>query len=193
MQYVAAGVGVAIFGAVLLLFRARIAWALFETRDPTTFGRCAGAIVAIGLLLAVVSLFRGGKAFEVRAYGVRYTGGGRKIDIPWREVQSLQVWKTKVLHKGQHVRTEWRMHIVGSQDEIRLSESFFTLVSDVPALVTMIEVKSGVKFQHVTEEDEEQAAEKRRSAKKSAEDNLSAEELILRGGGGRKRRRKRSD
>jgi hypothetical protein len=102
------------------------------------------------------------------------------------------VWQTKVFRGKQYVRTRWRIHITGSRDEIRLSDSFLSLVSDVPALVALIELKSGVKFQHVTEEDEDQAAEKRRAAKKSAEDNLSADELILRGGG-QKRRRKRRD
>jgi len=183
--YMIAGVALGLLGATVFLLRDRIARAMLANPDPTPYAWTGGVLAAVGFLLAAVSWFYRGKAFEVRASGVRYTSGRRQTDVAWSDVRRLRVWETRVFMNGRYSRTRWRMLIAGSSDEIRLSETFLSLVSSVPNLIAMIELKSGVKFKHVTEGG--YAAE----GEGIDEANLSAEELIRRGGEGLPRRRRR--
>jgi hypothetical protein len=131
-----------------------------------------------------------GLAFEVHEGGLRYRNGKSAIDIPWEEMRRMQVWETHIIEDGLHTKTRWKMHFIGAEDNIKLSESFFSFVADPKKLIHLIEKKSKIKFVHQNEGKKKDDGDEPDHAYEK-EVNLSAEELIRRAGGTGKKKKRR--
>jgi hypothetical protein len=174
--YLIVGAGLAVIGIAVFFLRRQMAEAMLGVDNSAPYAWIGGALGLSGLGLAAVSVFYRGKALEVRAGGMRYVTPSDHVEVPWSEVRRLQVWQTRWFEGRRHVRTTWRMHVVSANAEFKLSETFLGLVSSVPSLIQMIELKSGVKFKHVN------VSGGAARAKEAAEASLSADELIRRAG-----------
>lgn len=105
-------------------------------------------LLGLAALLGVMLKFGKGEpeAFEIRAQGVRYRCGSRKVDIPWEEIERIELHRDSARGRGKRSS---ELIVQGPKKYIRLSAAFLDALDDPQGLLTMLRECSKQDFKSV--------------------------------------------
>jgi hypothetical protein len=121
----------------------RLARSLADSRDGTPYAVVGWCLVVLGMVSVAYGVFHLGLSFQVCRGGVRLRRRRLVTEIPWDEVQHIEVFKTNLVYRGAKQRTDWEVFIHGRYHTIHLTKAFLHLVRSVPGILGLLKMHSG--------------------------------------------------